>query len=301
MPFNYDFNFGGVSAVAHNLSLGPVEDLSISVYDRSDGSRCGSTSMATRRCTTQADLERHRDRFLRLLTGFAESEPILGARSGRWSCCRLRSASGCWWSGTPPRSRLAPALLPELFAAQAARTPDAVAVIARRAKRLSYGELEARANQLAHHLRGLGVGPETVVGLASSARRRCWSGCSASSRPAAPICRSIRRTRRSGWRSCWRTPAPPCWSARQRCLRRIVCKSDRKARAARRRLAVRSRGSPRQRPALALEPQHPAYVIYTSGSTGTPKGVVVEHAQSRQQACGAEQAVRHRARLPSSR
>src|SRR4029077_4733556 len=54
--------------------------------------------------------------------------------------------------------------LPELFAAQAARTPAATAIVFEN-RTLSYAELNAHANQLAHHLVSLGVGPETVVGL----------------------------------------------------------------------------------------------------------------------------------------
>src|SRR5206468_2858686 len=54
--------------------------------------------------------------------------------------------------------------LPELVAAQAARTPDAVAVTCGDG-RLTYAELEARAERLAHHLRGLGAGPGVPVGV----------------------------------------------------------------------------------------------------------------------------------------
>ncbi|HEV3073508.1 MAG TPA: non-ribosomal peptide synthase/polyketide synthase, partial [Thermoanaerobaculia bacterium] len=65
-----------------------------------------------------------------------------------------------------PRPRLSPsaARVHELFEWQAARRPAAAAVSGQ-GRTLTYGELEARANRLARHLRRLGVGPETRVGL----------------------------------------------------------------------------------------------------------------------------------------
>ena len=53
------------------------------------------------------------------------------------------------------------------FEQQVARTPDAVALSCG-ARQLTYCQLNARANQLAHALRRRGVGPETLVGVALS-------------------------------------------------------------------------------------------------------------------------------------
>ncbi|MET7456744.1 non-ribosomal peptide synthase/polyketide synthase [Streptomyces sp. NPDC005574] len=67
------------------------------------------------------------------------------------------------WSGTA-QSETPPPTFPEIFAAQVARTPDALAVVSSKG-RLTYADLDEQAGRLAHHMRGLGVGPDSVVGL----------------------------------------------------------------------------------------------------------------------------------------
>ena len=170
---------------------------------------------------------------------------------------------------------LPPATLPALFAAQALRTPEAVAVVFE-GETLSYGALERRANQLAHRLRKLGAGPESVVGLFLERSLEMIVGllgilkAGAAYLPLDPDYPQERlafmladsSTRLLVTSSALR-PRLGDHGALTLCL-------DAEAAA----LAT----EPASAPQLALDPQHPAYVIYTSGSTGRPKGVVVCHA-----------------------
>ena len=82
-----------------------------------------------------------------------------------------------------------------LFERQVEQTPGNIAVVFE-GQSLSYAELNARANRLAHCLLGLKaedgqplIQPDTLVAVAWSARWRWSSGCSASSRPGRPTCR----------------------------------------------------------------------------------------------------------------
>ena len=159
--------------------------------------------------------------------------------------------------------------VPELIAAQVRKTPNATAVVSGK-QTLTYGELDAHSSQLAHHLRAR-VGPEVVVDCASSARPRCWLPCSASSRPAAPTCRSTPAIRLSASLSCWPTPAR---GAGRPCPARATARASRAARLPRCRL-----GRTARQPANA--PKAPAAatsgLVIHLGLTGT-EGVVVEHA-----------------------
>ncbi|HJW10587.1 MAG TPA: condensation domain-containing protein, partial [Albitalea sp.] len=167
--------------------------------------------------------------------------------------------------------------LPELLAAQAERTPEAVAVVFGE-RRLSYAELDTHANRLAHQLRSLGAGPETVVGLCVERSAEMLIGllgilkAGAAYLPLDPQYPAERLAFMLGDASAailvtqsallGRLPPDP---AQRRRLVRLDADWPAIAR------------QPGSAPALRLDPRHPAYVIYTSGSTGTPKGVVVTH------------------------
>ena len=144
--------------------------------------------------------------------------------------------------------------LPELFAAQAARTPDAVALTCD-GEHLTYRELDERANRLAHHLIGLGAGPERIVALRfprSLDQVVAVLGVLKSGAAYLPLDAAYPAERIAA------TIAD---------ARPVATLSE----------IPDLTGLPATTPTTALLPGNAAYVIYTSGSTGRPKGVVVPH------------------------
>jgi amino acid adenylation domain-containing protein len=169
---------------------------------------------------------------------------------------------------------VAPVAIHHLIEAQAARHPDAVAVGDRRGW-TTYRELNQRANQLAHHLRGLGVGTESLVGLCvnrSADMVVAMLGVLKAGGAYVPLDPEYPAERLAFMLADAGAPVLVTESALLPRLphldAQVVC-LDRDAR----QLAAQP---PDDLP-TEVGPDNLAYVIYTSGSTGRPKGVMVEH------------------------
>jgi amino acid adenylation domain-containing protein len=162
----------------------------------------------------------------------------------------------------------------ELFAEQAARTPDAVAVVFAE-ESLTYRELDRRSNQLAHHLRGLGVGPEVVVGLCverSLAMVVGLLGILKAGGAYLPLDPSYPPDRLAFMLEDARAPVLVTQERVRACVPAhgaLVVQLDADW------PLVAS--EPSTAPVSEVVPDHLAYVIYTSGSTGRPKGVMIRH------------------------
>ncbi|MFF4085233.1 amino acid adenylation domain-containing protein, partial [Streptomyces sp. NPDC001777] len=183
------------------------------------------------------------------------------------------------WNDT---DRPAPAeLLPHMFEAQAARTPGAPAVSDGDTE-LTYAELEARANRLAHHLIGLGAGPEQVVATALPRSPELMVALLAVAKTGAahlPLDTEYPAERLALMQAdtapgvlVTHRDAPP--GLGRPGTTTLVIDDPEVAALVERQPTTAPSDAERPRP---LHPHNAAYVIYTSGSTGTPKGVVVEH------------------------
>ncbi len=162
----------------------------------------------------------------------------------------------------------------QLFEKQAANTPNAIAVEFEE-QRLTYGELNTRANQLAHYLRRLGVGPESLVGICIERSLEMVVGLLGILKAGGayvPLDPAFPKERLAFMIEDANVPVLltqqkltadlPAHQAKLVCMdsdwEMIACESE-------------------ADPSGVATSDNLAYVIYTSGSTGKPKGVQIEH------------------------
>ncbi|MGC4012795.1 MAG: amino acid adenylation domain-containing protein [Pseudomonas sp.] len=164
--------------------------------------------------------------------------------------------------------------LQELIERQVAATPDALA-LQFADERLSYAQLNARANQLAHWLRGQGVGPDVLVGVAAERSLElvvALLGIVKAGGAYVPMDPDYPQERLQHMLS---DSGVGLLLTQQHLLDRLPASDAR-------RVCLDSQWSEiatasEQNPAIAGSPQNLAYLIYTSGSTGKPKGAGNSH------------------------
>ncbi|WP_051905992.1 MULTISPECIES: non-ribosomal peptide synthetase [Streptomyces] len=277
MSFDYDLRFGAHPATVHNLSSGLVGDLAIAVWDRRDGSGLQIDLTAHPEVCDRQTLTAHQERFVSLLNAMTEADP--DSPVGRIDLLTAAERRAL----LPPPAAAVPArraTLPELFQARATAGPEATAV-SLGGTRLSYAELNTRANRLARLLIARGAGPEKIVAVALPRSVElivtllAVTKTGAAYLPLDPAYPAARLAYMVG-------DATPVLVVTDQDTAPALPDGapalvlDEAATAGL--LAAQPAADPadgdRTHP---LTPEHPAYVIYTSGSTGRPKGVLVTH------------------------
>ncbi|WP_209886818.1 non-ribosomal peptide synthase/polyketide synthase [Nocardia goodfellowii] len=275
MLFQRDLTLGDTVGRYHVLSTGPVEDLSLNVY-YGDRDRVHVDFEANPNLYEAEDLARHHTRFLRYLERLVAAGPDTPLGAVDVATELEVEVSTRLWNATefelPGRGV---ATLVSMFEAQAARSPDAVALRSGPVA-VSYRELAGRSNRLARYLIERGAGPETFVAV--HMRRSVDAvvamyailAAGAAYVPLDPDHPADRTAH------ILETARPSCVLATEHDAPQgvpgVLLLDDLD-------LAGYADGPvwERERRA-ALRPAHPAYVIFTSGSTGLPKGVAVSHA-----------------------
>lgn len=198
----------------------------------------------------------------------AAGPPAPEARASRGLTATERHRVVVEWNDT---AREAPpdCCIHELFEAQVELTPDAPAVCGQ--ERVTYSQLDAQANRLAHRLRSCGVGPEVLAGVfmdCSPAMLASLLAVLKAGGAYVPLDPGYPEERLAAMvADC----AVPVVIAQQALLPRLAAMPGR-------RHLVTPDGAGAEIPGPSgVHPDNPAYAIYTSGSTGRPKAVIVSH------------------------
>ncbi len=264
----------GIAVQPHELELDSAKfDLSLGVEETPEGlalEAAYSTSLFQ-----AEDIRRMLNHYITLLDGIVQDPdrpigelPLLTPSERR----QLLQD----WSGASGAKVSSPLCLHQLFEAQAARSPEALAIDFR-GQQITYDELNRRANRLAHRLISRGAGPEQLIGIALERSLDLLVGILAILKsgsayvpldPRYPPARlafmledaavALLLTQ-SSLAGQWRDHS-----------NKVVCVDDGQEQEA-------LSPGPDDNPPNRAAPGNLAYVIYTSGSTGKPKGVAIEH------------------------
>ncbi|MET9028532.1 amino acid adenylation domain-containing protein [Nocardia sp. NPDC004168] len=274
MLFHDELRFGSLVGSMHVLATGPVEDLSVNVYNGAGG-RLHIDFEANPRLYGEAEVGVHHARYLDFLGRFLAADPTVPAESlGAITHAEREQVLHEWNATAALRQE---GTLASLFAERVGSDPDAIA-LEFGDESLTYAELDGRANRLARLLIARGAGPDTTVALCLRRSLDLVVGMYAivkagaaylpldTEHPAERIAQIVRQAE------------PLCVLTASRDdveLPATVTRLD---------IDTARLSGFDDAPVTdadrtgALRPDHLAYVIFTSGSTGKPKGVGVTHA-----------------------
>ncbi|MFI8709486.1 amino acid adenylation domain-containing protein [Bacillus sp. NPDC077411] len=275
MPFEYGLNFAGNRGMKHNLSAGPVDDLSINVSNEFGGNGLKIHFDANPEVYNVEELLTHKKRFVNLLENISNLQ--VNSPIGKLELLLHEERKQVlveWNQNTKEDSFVS---VPALIEKQVSKSPDSTAVVCN-GMELTYKELNEQANQLAHFLLEQGVQSKQFVALAFPRSVEMVIGMLAVLKTGAaylPIDPEYPEDRITYILS---DAQPACTLTHSSVLANLPNEShttivvlDNKD------TKEELRGYPKRNldsfDSVSL--LNPAYTIYTSGSTGKPKGVVV--------------------------